>query len=60
MLGVAPINEKMIESLLKWSIHMQQKPITTPVRYHMVQVRGIKRTRGKRKTTLTENSNASL
>ena len=54
-IGVAPIDEKMIESNLKWLGHVQRISINASVRKsELIQVERIKKGRGRPKITLVE------
>ena len=47
-----PIGDKMRESRLRWFGHVQQRPMTVPVRWsETIQVEGARRTRGRPKLT---------
>lgn len=48
-LSVVPIGDKVREIRLRWFSHLQQRPMTEPIESGMVQVEGVKRTKGKAK-----------
>ena len=51
-LGVAPIEEKLVQHRLRWFGHVQRRPPETPVRSGMLsQDSNVKRGRGRLKLT---------
>ena len=55
-IGVAPINEKMRESHLRWFGYMQRRVTNAPIRTsEFIQVEETKKGRGRPKITLVSN-----
>ena len=54
-LGVAPIEEKLVQHRLRWFGHIQRRPLETPVRNGILsQNSNVKRGRGRPKLTWVE------
>jgi hypothetical protein len=51
-LGVAPVEEKLVQHRLRWFGHMQRRPVKAPIRNRVIRRTGNKK-RGRGRPNLT-------
>jgi hypothetical protein len=51
-LGVAPVEEKLVQHRLRWFGHMQRRPVNAPIRNRVIRRTGNKK-RGRGRPNLT-------